>query len=70
MIMVLCEPDDYELDMIQHDALIDEAVQLIHQLRYELGLLSPSADGTAAAICQMADSFVSQFDDVLGVEHG
>lgn len=63
------EPEPYEADLIEQDALIEEALMHIRRLTQHLvaalgySALPPEAINKAEGVCHMALCFTHQFDD-------
>jgi len=67
-------PLENQADLDEQDALIDEALMHIEALRYWLNVALRGELATqrnaAARDVDKAASFLAQFDDPLGVQHG
>jgi hypothetical protein len=69
-------PEPHEVDLLEQDTLIDEALRHIEELRYQLlkaidnGNVPLNQLEAAVKVCVLADEWRSQFDDKLELGHG
>lgn len=67
------EPEPCQTDLAESDALIDEALALIYEMRLRLIWVLTGGDRNADKmnrVCEKAESFLAQFDDPLEARHG